>query len=79
LTQEQGYRVHIRGPHIAVTFSGTSFCVDYPKPKKGQAFSPTGFSKPADATAAQVAGFLLVARTLAYEKAKELGWILNVR
>ena len=74
MTQEQGYRVHLQGNHIAVTFTGTSFCVDYPKPKKGQPLSPTGFSKPADATAAQVAGFLLVAQTLANERARELGW-----
>ena len=53
------FRVQVRGNHITVTFVGTSFCVDYPKSKKGQAVLPLGFSKPADATSAQVAGFSL--------------------
>jgi hypothetical protein len=35
----------------------------------------SGFSKEANATSAQIAGFLSVARDLANEKAKELGWI----
>jgi hypothetical protein len=61
-----------------LTFVATSFCVDYPKPKKGQALLPSGFSKPADATSAQVAGFLSVAQTLANERAKKLGWMRSV-
>jgi hypothetical protein len=48
--------------------------VNYPKPKKGQALLPSGFSKPAEATSAQVAGFIAVAQTLANDRAKKLGW-----
>ena len=71
----QGLQVEVRGDHIVVTFVGTSFCVDYPKPKKGQPLLPSGFSKEADATSAQVAGFLSIAQNLANERAKRLGWI----
>jgi len=58
---KQDFQVEVRGDHIIVTFVGTSFCVNYPKPKKGQALLPSGFSKPAEATSAQVAGFIAVA------------------
>jgi hypothetical protein len=75
LRVEQGFQVEVRGDHIVVTFVGTSFCVSYPKPKRWQALLPTGFSKAAQATSAQVVGFLSVAQTLAKEKAKKLGWI----
>ena len=78
LSVKQDFQVEVRGDHIIVTFVGTSFCVNYPKPKKGQALLPSGFSKPAEATSAQVAGFISVAQTLANERAKKLGWI-NVR
>jgi len=66
----EGFHVEIRGDHIVVTFVGTSFCVAYPKPKEGQALLPTGFSKNADATSAQIAAFLSVARTLAHDRLK---------
>jgi hypothetical protein len=71
----EGFHVEVKGNHIVVTFIGTSFCVDYPKPKEGQALLPTGFSEDADATSAQVAAFLSVARTLANKRAETLGWI----
>ena len=71
----RSFRVEVQGDHIVVTFGGTSFCVDYPKPKKGKGLSPSGLSKPADASSTQVAGFLSVARTLVNEKAKTLGWM----
>ena len=58
LSVKQDFQVEVRGDHIIVTFVGTSFCVNYPKPKKGQALLPSGFSKPAEATSAQVAGGL---------------------
>jgi hypothetical protein len=73
------FRVQVRANHITVTFVGTSFCVDYPKPNKGPVLLPSGFSKSADATAAQVAGFLSVAQGLANERAKKIGWMRNVR
>jgi hypothetical protein len=79
MSADDDFRVQVRDDHITVTFFGTSFCVDYPKPKKGQALLPSGFSKPADAISAQVAGFLSVARGLANERAKKLGWMRNVR
>jgi hypothetical protein len=76
---EQGFRVRVRDHHIVVTFVGTSFCVDYPKPKKGQPLLPSGFSKPHDAASPQVAGFLSVAQTLANERATKLGWMRQDR
>jgi hypothetical protein len=75
MSAPQGFRVQLRDNHISVIFVGTSFCVNFPKPKKGQALLPSGFSKPGDATSAQVAGFLSVAQGLANERAKKLGWI----
>jgi hypothetical protein len=74
----EGFSVRVQRDHIVVTFVGTSFCVDYPKPKKGSALLPTGLSKPVDATSAQVAGFLSIAQTLANERAKKLGWMCHV-
>ena len=79
MSVDNDFRVQMQGDHIVVTLVGTSFCVEYPKPKKGKALLPSGLSKPADATSAQVAGFLTVAQTLANEGAKKLGWMLNVR
>jgi hypothetical protein len=79
LSVDKGFRVEVQGDHIVVTFIGTSLCVDYPKPKKGKALSPSGLSKPAGATSAQVAAFLSVANTLANERAKKLGWVSYIR
>jgi hypothetical protein len=79
MSADDGFRVQEGANHITVTFIGTSFCVNYPKPNKGQALLPSGFSKPADATSAQVAGFLSVAQGLANERAKTLCWMHKVR
>jgi hypothetical protein len=67
------FRVEVLDDIISVAFTGTTFCVAYRKPTEQMAFGPTGFSKEADASSAQVVAFLSVARELANEKARELG------
>jgi hypothetical protein len=37
LSPTEGFSVEVQNDHIFVTFVSTSFCVDYPKPKKGKA------------------------------------------
>ena len=69
------FRVEVLDNLISVTFTGTRFCVIYRKPTEQSAFGPTGFSREADASSAQIASFLSVARQLANDKARELGWI----
>jgi hypothetical protein len=69
------FRVEVLDDIISVSFTGTRFCVAYRKPTEQWAFGPTGFSKEADASSAQVATFLSVAWELVNEKARELGWI----
>ena len=63
------FRVQVRGNHITVTFVGTSFCVDYPKSKKGQAVLPLGFSNQPTRPQPKWRDFLSVG--LANERAKK--------
>jgi hypothetical protein len=71
----EGFKVEVVDDVIAVTFIGTNFKVAYRKPPTRSGLAPTGFSKEADSTLAQIAAFLSVALRLANDKARLLGWI----
>ena len=70
-----GFQVEVERGVIAVTFSGTTFKVAYRKPRDCADLAATGFSKEADATSTQIVAFLTVARRLANDEARRLGWI----
>jgi hypothetical protein len=58
-----------------VDITGTTFRVAYRKPRDSVGLAASGFSKEADATSTQIVAFLTVARGLANDKARQLGWI----
>jgi hypothetical protein len=75
-TGSSGFRVEVKAARIVVSFPGTMFCVVYLRPMDERGLLASGFSKEANATSAQITGFLSVARDLANQKAKELGWMV---
>jgi hypothetical protein len=70
-----GFRVEVQAARIVVSFPGTTFCVVYLRPMDERGLLASGFSKEVNATSAQIAGFLSVARDQENKKAKELGWM----
>jgi hypothetical protein len=75
MADHAGFRVEVQAARIVVSFPGTTFCVVYLRPRDERRLVASGFSKEANATSAQIAGFLSVAQYLANDKAKELSWI----
>ena len=73
--QIDGFQVEVEGDVIAVSYTGTTFKVAYRKPRDCADLAATGFSKEADATSTQIVAFLTVARRLANDEARRLGWI----
>jgi hypothetical protein len=72
----QHLHVELRDQDILVTMPGSSFRVVYRKPNRGQLVARLDYFQNQQKGPITRAQFLARARKLAYDKARELGWIV---